>query len=469
MRASQIADWKASAVGAPSAGTPDRARVTDGAGRCWLLIAPSVLSALLMAAHLFRVEGPVAAAGVAILPFLLWRRRRWTLLVARGLALAGALAWVSIAGDLATARMAHGAPWLRLTAILGSAAAVNLLAGALLFDRRMERRHAAGAETAAGAAGAFLGAFGLLLLVRRFAGAEALLLPRFVAGGFWLEAAALAAYAAFIAERLQDDRRVARTRFVLWSVFSGAVFLQLALGLAGFERFLMSGALHLPVPAIIAAGPIYRGGGYFMFALFLATVAVAGPAWCSHFCYIGAWDNAFARRRPKAEVAPARRRRFDTRWLALAATAGAAFALRAAGASGTVAALLAGAFGLAGVAVMARRSRRTGRMAHCTEYCPIGALAVTLGRVSPFRLRINQSCPGCNLCLPVCRYGALTPSDLARGRPGSSCTLCGDCLSTCRRGLIEYRFPGLSPVGSRRLFVAVVAALMAVSLGVARL
>ncbi|HQL24322.1 MAG TPA: 4Fe-4S binding protein, partial [candidate division Zixibacteria bacterium] len=120
-------------------------------------------------------------------------------------------------------------------------------------------------------------------------------------------------YAAVIAERLQDDRRVARTRFVLWSVFSGAVFLQLALGLAGFERFLMSGALHLPVPAIIAAGPIYRGGGYFMFALFLATVAVAGPAWCSHFCYIGAWDNAFARRRPKAEVAPARRRRSFSR------------------------------------------------------------------------------------------------------------------------------------------------------------
>jgi len=108
-------------------------------------------------------------------------------------------------------------------------------------------------------------------------------------------------------------------------------------------------------------------------------------------------------------------------------------------------------------------------MVHCTAYCPIGFLAVVGGRMSPFRVRIRQGCTDCGACTVACRYDALRPEDVARRRPGGSCTLCGDCLKSCRGGFLEYRFPGLSTETSRRVFFAVVAALHAVFLGVARI
>ncbi|HDJ22855.1 MAG TPA: 4Fe-4S binding protein [Candidatus Aminicenantes bacterium] len=61
--------------------------------------------------------------------------------------------------------------------------------------------------------------------------------------------------------------------------------------------FLMTGKLHLPVPALILAGPIYRGTLSFMLILFLVTIVLVGPAWCSHLCYVGAWDDIACRRK----------------------------------------------------------------------------------------------------------------------------------------------------------------------------
>jgi polyferredoxin len=59
----------------------------------------------------------------------------------------------------------------------------------------------------------------------------------------------------------------------------------------------MTGELHLPIPALILAGPVYRGEGLFMPVLYTVTILLVGPAWCSWLCYIGAWDDFAARRR----------------------------------------------------------------------------------------------------------------------------------------------------------------------------
>jgi polyferredoxin len=229
----------------------------------------------------------------------------------------------------------------------------------------------------------------------------------------------------------------------------------------------MTGALHLPVPAVIVGGPLFRGGGYFMPILFAATLVLAGPAWCSHLCYIGAWDDALSRLRRRPATLPAWAR--HGRWLTLAAVALVALLLRLLGASPGVAGVLGGAFGIVGVGVMATASRRLGLMAHCTAYCPIGALSNLLGKLAPWRVRIDSGCTGCGLCTRACRYGALEPADVERGRPGFTCTLCGDCLGSCRQASIAYRFPGLSAETSRRLFVAMAVSLHAVFLGVARM
>lgn len=45
---------------------------------------------------------------------------------------------------------------------------------------------------------------------------------------------------------------------------------------------------------MILAGPIYRGHISVMTILFLSTVVLSGPAWCSHLCYFGAIDNLAA-------------------------------------------------------------------------------------------------------------------------------------------------------------------------------
>jgi polyferredoxin len=294
-----------------------------------------------------------------------------------------------------------------------------------------------------------------------------LLLERFAPGWGWLELAALVGWAAFVARRMADPRAARRWRPRLWRLFSAVFFAQLLLGLAGAERFLMTGALHPPVPALILAGPAYRGGGWFMVGLLASTLVLVGPAWCSHLCYIGAWDDAAARARRSPMPLPAWARL--GRPLALVVTVGGALALRALGASGGMAAALGGAFGLGGVAVMVLASRRLGTMAHCTAWCPIGWVTALAGRLHPLRVRFGAGCTDCLACTAACRFDALSPDDVKRRRVGASCTLCGDCVGACRHSSLAFSFPGLSARGARRLFLVLVVGLHAAFLGLARI
>ena len=85
---------------------------------------------------------------------------------------------------------------------------------------------------------------------------------------------------------VSDPKRNRQLRALLWGGFSVIFFLQLALGLLGLNQMLMTGTSRLPIPALILAGPVYLGEGIFMLGL-LTTIAMVGPAWCSHLCYIG--------------------------------------------------------------------------------------------------------------------------------------------------------------------------------------
>ena len=306
----------------------------------------------------------------------------------------------------------------------------------------------------------------LLSVVQVVVDPPLLLAERFIPGAGWVEIAVLSAYAAWLTAALQRPGAWARLRPRVWLLFSAIFFGQLILGLAGIEECLMSGKLHLPIPAMVAAGPVYRGEGFFMPILFLSTLVLVGPAWCSWLCYIGAWDNVLAQRHKlKKPWSPRRREALRLGFLVL--TVGGAWLLSRLGVGVTIAALLAGTFGLAGVGLMLAVSKRQGWMAHCTAFCPLGWLAVRLGRLSPFRLQLKSSCESCAVCRPVCRYGALDIEAWRANKVHISCTLCGDCLETC--GAIQLKFPGLSPVGSRRLLSVLVVALHAATIGVARI
>ncbi len=307
----------------------------------------------------------------------------------------------------------------------------------------------------------------LLILIQLKIDPPILLAERFVPGSGWVEILLLSTYAGFIAGKIIDSAQSRLWRKRIWMLFSAVFFLQFIIGIAGFEKFLMTGTLHLPIPAMIAAGPLYRGARFFMPILFGSTVLLSGAAWCSYLCYFGAWDAFAADRKKKPQTMP--RWRQPVRIAILAAVVVTSVILRTAGAPSALAAGLGISFGVIGVGVMVFWSRKRGVMAHCVAYCPIGILANWFGKLSPFRIRIKDACTECLLCRSACRYDALNMDDISKRRPGGSCTLCGDCVSRCKDGWIEYRFLGLKPDRARNVFVVLVVVLHAVFLGVARI
>jgi polyferredoxin len=290
-----------------------------------------------------------------------------------------------------------------------------------------------------------------------------LMLGRFVPGGSWVQAGLLALYAAFVAHKIMDPKLHARWRPWLWRLFSLVFFGQLTLGILGLERFLLSGRLHPPVPAVILAGPVFRGGGLFMVFLLLGAVVLAGPAWCSHLCYVGSWDDAAARARKRPGILP--RWRHLARAGILVVVVAVAWGLRLLEVPPVTAGWLAVAFGAVGVGVMLLASRRLGVMVHCLVVCPIGLVVNALGKLNPFRLRIDPACTRCGACTAACRYQALEPAHIEAGRPGFTCSLCAECLPRCRGRFIQVRFLGLSPERARTCFVVLMATLHASFLG----
>jgi len=316
-------------------------------------------------------------------------------------------------------------------------------------------------------AGAFTLTGALLAFVQIKMDPPGLLLERFITGGGWAETLVLSVYAGVLAQLLTEPGVSLKWRPRIWLLFSVVFFLQLVVGLAGVENFLMTGKLHFPIPALIVAGPAYRGHGFFMLILFGVTILLVGPAWCSWLCYIGSWDDAASRMGGRPTPLPGWRKYLRVGILALVIMV--ASLLRYSGAPTVVAIVLASAFGIIGVGVMAFWSSRTGAMAHCTAYCPIGFIATRFGKISPFRVGIDQGCNECGVCNEVCRYDALSIEDIKRRKPGEACTLCGDCIGKCADRNIEYRFPGLSPQTARKVFLVIAASLHAVFLGVARI
>lgn len=293
-----------------------------------------------------------------------------------------------------------------------------------------------------------------------------LILERFIPGGGWIELILAGIYGGIVAWFMHDPSKVSRWRQLTWLLFSVVFFSQLALGLTVSEKFLMTGKLHLPIPVMILSGPVYRGELSVMTILFLSTVILSGPAWCSHLCYFGALDGLAAGKKR-------RRGRLNRIWqlkLPLLATIILiTIALRVFNVHPDITTPLAVGFGLLGLGIMLVYSRKRGLMMHCLVWCPIGTLVNGMKMINPMRMAINDSCTNCMLCSSHCKYNALKKEDIASRAPAATCTLCGDCISSCHAGSIEYRLFKLSPSVSRNIYLGITICLHAITLVMAKI
>jgi len=294
-----------------------------------------------------------------------------------------------------------------------------------------------------------------------------LLAERFFKGGGWFTIFILAIYAAFLVSKMKDPLQSTIWRKRSWLLFSFVFFGQLALGLMGFEIFLMTGKLHFPVPALIAGGPLYRMQLSFMPILFISTVILSGPAWCSHLCYFGAFDFwASSGRKPLKGVI---KNFWALKYFFLILVVGVAFILRFAGANNLTASVFAAIFGITGILIIVLVSPKKGKMLHCVVYCPIGTIIRYLKYINPFRMYIDKNCNDCLACTIHCRYDALNIQDINSRKPGPSCTYCGDCISSCKTLSIRYKFFKLKPEIARMLWIIITVSLHAIFLGLARI
>jgi len=293
-----------------------------------------------------------------------------------------------------------------------------------------------------------------------------LLLDRFFPGGGWIQIFIVALYGGLIAFKMQDPEKVPFWRMLSWTIFSVVFFTQLLLGILVSETFLLTGKLHLPIPMMIIGGPIYRGQLSVMTLLFLSTIILTGPAWCSHLCYFGAIDGLISR--GKEKIKPLKLiLYFKGTILPLVILT--AIIFRFANVPILIATLSAAGFGIAGIAVIFLLSARKKQMIHCIYYCPVGTLVNYLRFVNPFRMYIDSNCTRCMKCTSVCRYNALNDKDIKQGKPGLTCTLCGDCVYICPEKSIKYSFFNLSPYNSRQIYLFLTVSLHAVFLALGRI
>jgi ferredoxin len=313
---------------------------------------------------------------------------------------------------------------------------------------------------------AFFLIFILLAFVQIKVERPMILAERFFKGSGWIEIILISCYGAFVVNKMQDPLNVPLWRRITWTTFSLVFFTQLIIGLLGFDKFLMTGKLHLPIPVMILAGPIYRGQLSVMTILFLSTVILTGPAWCSQLCYFGAFDNLSSTGKTSKEILKYKGAIKSTVLIMVIAVA---IILRWLNADMLVSTLIAITFGVGGISIMILYSLKRKKMIHCIMYCPIGTIVNVFKHVNPFRMYIDQSCTLCLNCTKFCKYDALNIDDIKNAKPSITCTLCGDCLAGCHHNSIKYQFLKMRPEQARNLYLVLTVSLHAACLALARI
>lgn len=395
----------------------------------------------------------------------------WKKYVVAFFLICGAMEWSRTVYNLILIRQQFGLPWLRGALILSIVASLTAFSGYFAYVRAGKMRKAD--DKPLFMAVVFTLTFMLLWLMTTNQGAANLLiLERYYPVWGRVQIFFASWYAAYIAARLIDPKTSRRARKKAWLIFSCIFFGQLILGLIGWDKMLMTGKLHIPVPAFIALAPVYRGEiSFFMPILLLFSIIFTGASWCSFLCYFGAFDALAATGAKKDKPLPkvlSSALKYGRPASLLIGVATAAL-LRLGGATWLTVTIAVTVFILASFLIMFTISKKYSSMVHCTAFCPIGLIVNLVGRISPWRVKVDTDlCNDCGACEKVCDYRAINRESRQQGKTNFRCSTCRDCLGRCATKAIYLSNPLIPNRFSELVFVATVTVLHVLFLCAAR-
>ncbi len=439
-------------------------------------VLPVILSFLLGAAHFWRAGFYGLSCALLAWGLLLSvARAAWVRMLTGVFLLLLAARWTWVCGELVQLRLIMGEPWIRLACILLGVVAWTLFSAYLVQRPVMKEKYAKHTTTAKYSAWAFALVALLFFCLDRFA-PHMLLMHRIAPGFGFMQGFLLSCWAAYVVRLLSHAQTKRQTRMRIWRIFSLVFFGQLALGLVGYSIFLLSGELHLPIPGIILAAPLFRGEGYFMLGLFAVSVFLVGSAWCSYLCYFGVWDATCAehrRTKPVPKIPP--KLATFLPWSAplfFVLTVAAALFLRLWHVPMQAVLALGLLLGLLLFPALVFLTNKYGFSGYCVAVCPLGVLATRLRFLHPWRIRFTAECTYCQQCVKSCTYRALDAQALQNKKPYATCTLCGNCLAVCKHQGCYLDFAWCPCIGGTRewahaVFSVLITVMHSVFLGVA--
>jgi polyferredoxin len=100
----------------------------------------------------------------------------------------------------------------------------------------------------------------------------------------------------------------------------------------------------------------------------------------------------------------------------------------------------------------------TKKRLHCSLICPLLPANAIVGRLSPFRVKVDRSkCKDCGACVKVCETFSMTDESLAKGEATMECIRCGRCMDVCPQGAIDYCLIGTN-IRARPVFITLAVA-----------
>ena len=107
----------------------------------FLLLIPTLLSFLVLAAHFFRGSHTYLMFACCLAPLLLLFRRTWATRLLQVLLILGALEWVRTTLQIQAIRMETGRDWQRMAIILYSVAGFTFLSSLVYFLPPLRRHY----------------------------------------------------------------------------------------------------------------------------------------------------------------------------------------------------------------------------------------------------------------------------------------------------------------------------------------